>query len=142
MIVFNSKDIQNTEALSQYAYNVDLGSMYYRMKWAGTWQSWIRIDNFGCNTPSDLASLLGVPKLVEGVISNDLGDSITALKYFVDNTLSDSWSIRLIHVNANVHGVAIGMKLSSSYSSFIVFSYNGDINLVYKSSDVWYEKAL
>lgn len=27
-----------------------------------TWQSWQRIDNFGCNTAADLASLLGVIK--------------------------------------------------------------------------------
>lgn len=34
--------------------------MYYRIKNAGSWTSWQRCDNFGCNTASDLASLLGV----------------------------------------------------------------------------------
>lgn len=83
-----------------------------------------------------------MPTLVQGMIAAETGDTVSALKSFVDNSLSDSWSIRLIHVNANVHGVAIGMKLNSDYSSFIAFSYNGDINLVYKSAGLWYEKAL
>lgn len=57
LLVFNSKD-NETAGISQYAYNVDLGVMYYRMKWAGVWQSWVRIDNFGCNTLAELKAAL------------------------------------------------------------------------------------
>ena len=34
---------------------------YQRTKSGDTWSDWVRVDNFGCSTPSALASLLGVP---------------------------------------------------------------------------------
>ena len=34
------------------------GKVFNRI-YTGTWSSWQRLDNFGCNTPADLASLLG-----------------------------------------------------------------------------------
>lgn len=83
-----------------------------------------------------------MPTFVEGMVASETGDTVPAQKSFVDNSLSDSWSIRLIHITANVHSVAIGLKYNSDYSSFIAFSYNGDMNFVWKSAGVWYEKAL
>jgi hypothetical protein len=40
-------------------------SVYTRSRTSGAsvpWSSWVRVDNFGANTPADLASLLGVNK--------------------------------------------------------------------------------
>ena len=32
---------------------------YQRIKWSTIWEDWVRVDNFGCSTPSALAELLG-----------------------------------------------------------------------------------
>lgn len=43
------------------ANNVDV---YKRFRTAaGTWRAWVRLDNFGCNTPTDLASLLAARQI-------------------------------------------------------------------------------
>ena len=43
-----------------YSHGGDHG-IFTRVKWGNSaWTAWTRCDNFGCNTASDLASLLGV----------------------------------------------------------------------------------
>ena len=36
-----------------------VGEVYTRSQWSGAWTAWKRCDNFGANTPAELASLLG-----------------------------------------------------------------------------------
>lgn len=47
-----------TGGLKQILYSNN-DSCWERIKYANEWWPWVRLDNFGCNTASDLASLLG-----------------------------------------------------------------------------------
>lgn len=64
-----------------------------------TWSSWQRIDNFGCNTPADLASLLGAQ-------ANDLQSVYSSTKLTVMKLYGET--------NANDFPLGIGIASGSS----------------------------
>jgi hypothetical protein len=73
----------------QYAAKIGESYMWVRNKSNGIWSDWVRCDNFGCNSLSDLASALG--GIVKEVDSGDLNTLINERVYFLANN-SDSYS--------------------------------------------------
>lgn len=62
-----------------------INECYKRVSGRGgtSWSSWVRIDNFGCNTPAELASLLGVERheIAVGGSCEIIGDSMIVMDY-------------------------------------------------------------
>lgn len=69
------------------------GEMYVREKWNGTWYEWHRVDNFGCNTPSELASLLGGYSVRRFSQSYDSNKDTITLTWVPDNNLQTHYGI-------------------------------------------------
>jgi hypothetical protein len=68
------RTFKNIKTLTVYN---NSGAIYTNTYW-NEWKGWIRADNFNCNTPADLASLLGVKETVSlssGTDLNDIKDS-------------------------------------------------------------------
>ena len=103
------------------------GSSYIRTcidRTGYTWSSWIRVDNFGCSTESELASLLG-----EGVFSTTSADTIFTPGLYRQTTTAG--------LPLNDAGYLLVLSLGSFRKQF--FSSDNKINLyerVYKD-DEW-----
>lgn len=85
-----------------------------------------------------------VPRYIKGYYTGEnSGAIVPVFKNYVDNVLEATIDkVQIIHIQCNIHGIAIGYKSSDLYSAFVIISYNGDAVLVWKANNVWYEKDL
>lgn len=70
----------------------NLKDVYQRVYWNG-WNAWTRCDNFGCNTPADLASLLGGALLTRRTRLTDF--DLAVLKQAVADQNLEKYGLRV-----------------------------------------------
>ena len=77
----------------QTAYVINNNSAWFRTRTnsSGSWSPWSRIDNFGCNTAAELASVLEYTKPIKTLTYHGLYQGVTNPNKYIVITFEDSY---------------------------------------------------
>ena len=126
MLVVQSRN-QTHGDITQTLYSLNTGEIYARAlnenssSVVTVLSDWRRLDNFGCNTPADLASLLGgilhFKFLLKKILTVGVAETFTGYgMYFID---AGYWGCEIIHVRNDAYSeilneLSVSLQISVS----------------------------
>lgn len=115
------KSNNNNPYITHIAIDALDGSTWVDVCEYGIWRGWKRLDNFGCNTAADLASLLGVASMK--ALDNGDADNLTVPGFYQ----STNWINTPSGVN---YGIIFMPNYADGYWKFQIF-FSTSLALMY-----------
>ena len=104
------------------------------------WSAWTRCDNFGCNTPADLASLLGVDGITISSLTKQVDGQGTHVLFSVDMYKRNFLIVTERGSGKYATGI-VWNKSTSQYGTTIMISNDGLVLSGSSTTGIWVENT-